>query len=382
MEHPGVGPTRPGVGSGPTGVLERPADDAALDAPPALATAEPLASRRHVRTQASGKGAIAVVFLAGLMWLVVNSQALMTLAAGLVLAVVADGWLARRALAADELDLLPVGDAVAGDALAWTVRVPRLVRPVTMQPAGDRTATLVLVADDQPALLVLPPIGRGVVHVVDLDLRANGPIGLCRAARRYRAVPSRPRIVGPVTAEGADHRPPPSGVSVEHTRPTPRGDDQFRGVRPYRRGDDRRKVHWKATARAGETMVREEEGTGLVTLQVIVDLDRPGADAEEALAIAVPLVDDARRRGWMVQLVTLDATPEPPTSARLGSPMRRGPVAGATSTPGTPVTVAQSVHTTDAIRRQLATAAIGTPIAPPWPGLRCRIGRHGPRWST
>jgi hypothetical protein len=348
---------------------------APLDTPPPLREATPQSSRRRVRTQASGKGAIVVAVLATLMWLVVNSQALITLAMGLLFAVAADGWLARRALAADDLALHPVGEAEDGRPLAWSVEMPRVARPLTLRPAGDRATPPLLVDRDGTTALTLPAVERGVVHVADVDLLASGPIGLCRAARRYRLVPARPRIVGAAAVSDDVRWPQPSGVSVDLTEPTPRGDDQFRGVRPYQRGDERRKVHWKATARAGRTMVREEDGTGFVSLQVVLE-------DGDAAGLAARVVAAGRREGWTVQLVTVDATPDPPEPIVLGSPFRRfpdGPAGGLP--PAETPTVAQVVVGLETARRQLATATTGHPITPPWAGLRCTVTAQGTTWT-
>lgn len=348
-----------------------------LDAPPPLRSAAPQCSRRRVRTQAAGKGAIVVAVLATLMWLVVNSQALITLAAGLVFAVLADGWLARRAVGSEGLTLHPVGEAEAGRPLAWSVESAQVARPTTLRPAGDRATPPLLVDRAGTTALTLPAVERGVVHAADVDLLASGPIGLCRAARRYRLVPARPRIVGPATTTDDVRWPLPSGGSVDLTEPTPRGDDQFRGVRPYQRGDERRKVHWKATARVGRTMVREEDGTGFVSLQVVLE-------DGDAAGLAARIVAAGRREGWTVQLVTVDATPDPPPPAHLGNPFRRftSPLTDIDLSVDEPAgqTVAQLIVGADAARRQLATATTGQPIVPPWSGLRCTVTAEGVRW--
>lgn len=362
------------------------ARDAPRDAPPPLHGADAQATRTRVRTQASGRAAVVVAVLSSLMWLVVNSRALMTLSAGLVFAVVLDAWLARRSLTgtAGQPELHPVGDAEAGRSITWSIGIDRVPRPITVRPAGDRATAPLLVDRRGTAELTLPPRDRGVVHVVDVDLLASGPIGLCRAARRHRLVPARPRVVGPETVTEPVRWPAPAGLAVEMTRPTPRGDDLFRGVRPYQRGDERRKVHWKATARVGRIMVREDEGTGFVALQVVVE------DADAA-GLAAKVVAAGRAEGWAVQLVTLDDTPDPPPPVALGSPFRRLPANAARSSAGSSERsserssdvhpVAQLVPGPEAVRRQLATAVDGTPVTPPWNGIRCRITRAGLDWS-
>lgn len=386
MEQSGAVRTPPQPLIGVIGTPDDPGVDGPLDAPPALSEAEPLSSRRHVRTQAGGKGAIVVAVLASLMWLIVNSQALMTLAMGLLFALVVDGWLARGALPTTPPRLVPVGEAAAGQPSNWRLELDRVRRAVTVRASGLRREQPLLVDTVDPGTITLPATGRGVIHAVHLDVVASGPIGLCRAGRRYRVVPTRPRVVGPGSSAEDVRWPPPAGLSLDLTEPTPRGDDQFRGVRPYQRGDERRKVHWKATARAGETMVREDDGTGYVALQVTVDLgndDRlTDAEADAVVAHAARVVEEGRRQGWTVQLVTFDETPAPPADVPLGSPWRTlPPRATAPKRRAEGRTVAQVVASREVERRQLATAASGHPAAPPWRGLRCRVSSEGLAWS-
>ena len=81
---------------------------------------------------------------------------------------------------------------------------------------------------------------------------------------------------------------------------------QPRGARPYRPGDSRRQVHWRATAHAGELMVRELEGpsTEPITVTVILPLDPTEAErvAERALGTVVQLL----QRGAPVILSTVE----------------------------------------------------------------------------
>ena len=150
----------------------------------------------------------------------------------------------------------------------------------------------------------------------------------------------------------------------------PAGDDLFRSVRPYRFGDERRRVHWKSTARHGELMVRESDGTGVVRARVVVDLGPPGPLAEEVAGQAVGLVEAALARGWQVELVTLDVGDEVPRLQEVGATFGTYP----SLAPPFPMplpTVCALVRTPVEVSRRMATAAYGTPAAPP------SLGRHG-----
>ena len=92
--------------------------------------------------------------------------------------------------------------------------------------------------------------------------------------------------VGPTPLPHDIAWPRPRAAHFGLSESTPIGDEVYRSVRPYVRGDSRRRVHWKASAHHGSLMVKESDGTGIVTLRIVVQLDAPGAGAEVALARA------------------------------------------------------------------------------------------------
>jgi uncharacterized protein (DUF58 family) len=93
-----------------------------------------------------------------------------------------------------------------------------------------------------------------------------------------------------------------------------RGD--FRSLRPYRLGDDRRDVHWRTSARYAEPVVREYERDASETLWVALDLRADeGEAAEEAVETAASLAARAVARGERVALVTNDVIVDPGSGA-------------------------------------------------------------------
>ncbi len=85
-----------------------------------------------------------------------------------------------------------------------------------------------------------------------------------------------------------------------------RGD--FRGLRPYRPGDDPRDVHWRTTARVGAPTVREFERDRSRALWLCLELRAPEGDAAEAAAETVAaLAAAALRRGEAFGVATGDA---------------------------------------------------------------------------
>ncbi len=159
----------------------------------------------------------------------------------------------------------------------------------------------------QRTTLLLPPC-RGVHETVTLDIATAAPFALQWWTRR---------VVLPLPA--ALHVAPrrgrpwslPHGITM---KPAQRIDwvqadiGEPRGARPYRPGDSRRRVHWRATAHAGELMVRELEGPSAepVTVKVTLPSDPDEAErvAERALGTVVQLLE----RGAPVHLATVEAS--------------------------------------------------------------------------
>jgi uncharacterized protein (DUF58 family) len=91
-------------------------------------------------------------------------------------------------------------------------------------------------------------------------------------------------------------------------RPRPGQSGDMMGVRPYRRGDSLRRVHWPQTARHGNLVVCELHAQAVPRVQVVLDdapAIRPGADdaREWAIRIAASFVEGWRARGAEVELI-------------------------------------------------------------------------------
>jgi uncharacterized protein (DUF58 family) len=137
---------------------------------------------------------------------------------------------------------------------------------------------------------------RGRHPLGPLRLRLVDPFGLVlRTTTGSDTVPlvvvPRVRPLGPGGPGGA------SGGSGEGARRSiaVHGEDDV-STRAYRHGDDLRKVHWKATARAGELMVRLEERPWRSQVTVLLDTrSRAHLVAPRRADIPVPAVpgDDA-----------------------------------------------------------------------------------------
>jgi uncharacterized protein (DUF58 family) len=155
---------------------------------------------------------------------------------------------------------------------------------------------------------------------VTLDIATASPFALQWWTRRVvltlpQALYVAPRRGRPESLTLRPHEDQGETVAWAHSET-----GQPRGARPYRPGDSRRDVHWRATAHAGELMVREleEPSTQPITVTVTLPSDPDEAErvAERALGTVVQLLE----RGAAVLLDTVE--PSGPVVAQVTD--RRG----------------------------------------------------------
>jgi uncharacterized protein (DUF58 family) len=178
----------------------------------------------------------------------------------------------------------------------------------------------------------LTPERRGIHEVGPLAVEEHDPfrlMGLRHVAGATSRLVVTPRISdleaepgGQVSSEGESER-------VQ--RRADGGEDDL-GTREYRAGDPLRRVHWRATARHGELMVRQEEQRSSPRSIVLLDTRSAGfplhADDdgdgdrafERAVAFAASVGVHLQRGGYAVQLVETagGSAPGASSSARTG----------------------------------------------------------------
>lgn len=339
-----------------------------------------LRSRRAVRLRPVAIGLLLLAVLAGIVAIGLRSSVLGMLAVAVAGVIALDVATARRALARVQLRISNPVLATLGEAVPFVLDVRGLSQPlVLIRPGswpGPASLTIGL-RRGGPGTVLVDEAHRGVRTEEIVDVVAPGPLGLGEAAVRERLVfPVPLHVAAAPTRHSIDWRDPRTVPLGEATTVT-RGDELFRGVRPYVRGDTRRSIHWPATAHHGTLMVKERDGLEQVALRVVVDLPRPGPDAEAAVARAAWLVEYGVARGWLVQLVTTTGPPPPPLP--LGRPWTAVPRAWgpmvATETAVQRITRAADGHV------QLAAAGVGRPTVEPWPGLTRVVTPEGDRWT-
>ncbi|GGJ81576.1 hypothetical protein GCM10010123_09200 [Pilimelia anulata] len=184
--------------------------------------------------------------------------------------------------------------------------------PVRNLRPGGRTAVRYPVPTDR----------RGVVPVGPLRVRRRDPFDLVRADRehggtgRVRVYPRRHPLAGgpPGVTRSPDGR----------FDRVPAGTITFDALRGYVVGDDLRRVHWRASARAGELLVREHVDTSVPHPVLLLD-DRAAAygdpaDFETACEAVASIVAAACAAGLPITLALVggagvDSGPRRPAGA-------------------------------------------------------------------
>ena len=337
--------------------------------------------RRYLRLRSPGVALSGLALVAVIFWLVSHNKVHLLLGVALVAAVIIDALTARYAMGAVVPSVSGPTALVAGRPTVWTLQVRGVRRPIVVAPCRRPRTHEVRVVDDRPGLVTFPALARGVAHSLLLDLTATGPAGLFECGRRCRVVLPSPVLVGPPPLPHRIEWPVPRAVQFGTTESAPVGDDLFRSVRTYVRGDARRSIHWKATAHHGRLMVRESDGAGIVALRIVVHLPDPGAVADVTASRAAFLAEEALRRGWLVHLVTAAPAQIPVEAAvPLRSPFGPPPLI-----PPRPVAdlqvVDRRVRSTEDVLRALAVASAGSPGVGRSAGLTCVVTPAGMDWS-
>lgn len=219
-----------------------------------------------------------------------------------------------------------------GETVEISVRLEGTKRFVTFfleeeVPAMLGTSPRVAVAEFEP--------GNGVEHTYDLTFWRRGayqvgpltvkwsdPFGL---TERRRTLAGAYEVLVHPSIEPVQDRPltrlwedPP--IRPPLSKPWPTG-LEFYGMRNYVRGDDPRRIVWRAYQRTGELLVRESEQGITDKLTIVLDNNRKthsrgqvSESFEAGIRVAASLADKHLREGYSVTLECNDA--------RLAGPLR------------------------------------------------------------
>ena len=250
---------------------------------------------------------------------------------------------------------LPLASLALGVAGSRGVRFSRSVPPGTHLTAGE-TSGVVLelsrtrfgasraeVVDRLPeprALKFPPPRGgswtarleaplsfprRGVYELGPAEIRVSDPFGLLGFSRTF---PEKTEVVVyPKTHPLPGF--PLRGGDMEAGSQGTRGQrgDEFASLREYRRGDDRRHIHWKSVARTGELFVKEFSLEAPRRHTVALDARREGIrinedEVEDAVSAAASVLRHLSRERLPLRLLCANAAAQATEFGRDEAPYR------------------------------------------------------------
>ncbi len=220
---------------------------------------------------------------------------------------------------------------------------------LTIENAGPSTTPLILAEEqldyalgDRPRF-VIPRMRRGDRQEVHYSVRSHvrgrhrlGPLGVrlrdpFGLSSRVAAISgSSDILVLPRIVPLGSSRPPGSGIGAEGAIPhmvALHGEDDV-SIREYRDGDDLRRIHWPATAKAGELMVRQEDRPARRRAVLVLDsrsAHHHGSGASSSFEWAVTACASVgvhlMESGYAVHLVTDDTAED----GRAGTAMELEP---------------------------------------------------------
>jgi len=172
-----------------------------------------------------------------------------------------------------------------------------------VDPPGEWVAAVGPASGD----VLVRPARRGVLDAVTVEVSSAAPLGLLWWRRILTVRLDAPMEVGPRRLDASLDELSWSGAAgLAETTGGRAGHDTVRSVRPYVPGDAARLVHWPATARWGDVMVREMEDPELPRLAIVADLRYGGGRAENAASRAAGLAEAALAQGVPVWLLTAE----------------------------------------------------------------------------
>jgi uncharacterized protein (DUF58 family) len=235
---------------------------------------------------------------------------------------------------------LPVASLVLGMAGSRGVRYARFVPPGIRLTAGEASsvvlelsrsslgATKAAVVDrmPEPRVLDFPPPKinsrtarleapisfprRGVYELGPAEIRVADPFGLLGFSRLF---PEKTEVVVYPKTHPLPGFPLRGGDMEAGSRGS-RGQrgDEFASLREYRRGDDRRHIHWKSVARTGELFVKEFSLEAPRRHTVVLDLRREGVrvnddEVEDAVSAAASVLRHLDRERLPLRLLCANA---------------------------------------------------------------------------
>ncbi len=274
-----------------------------------------LRPRRRIRFTAGGAVFAAGAFAVGLAAINTGNNLLHLLLGAMLGFIALSGWLSEQALRGLELKRRTPQGVTVGRTVRITYHVTNRKRrfptlAVYLLEEGLPGAALIARLDAGESITVRSEnhfIRRGIYPLEAITLSTAFPFGLFT---KERDVPLPGELVIWPRADRPVPMPAPPGRGNR-----PRYSDasgltlgargEYRGLREYRPGDDPRDIHWRATARTGEPVLKDYDEDGAETVWICLDTrDEPGDPAEGAVEAAASLAARAFQEGRQFALAT------------------------------------------------------------------------------
>jgi uncharacterized protein (DUF58 family) len=167
----------------------------------------------------------------------------------------------------------PSGPATWADRIPWP---PGTAGPGPLPPLSGSVPGVFSESSQTTLRYTVRPPARGVYNVGPLEIEYTDPFGLAGGSVSLGGI--QPLSVIPATVslgEGGPSILSGDGSARLVQRRTSGNDDDLM-TREYRSGDALRRVHWRASARHGELMVRQEEQRTHPEARILLDTRRGG----------------------------------------------------------------------------------------------------------
>ena len=156
----------------------------------------------------------------------------------------------------------------------------------------------------------LPTGERGRVIAGPLTLTVADPLSM--SARRFQIGGRADALVYPAMHPiGPPPRLPGSSFDAVRRSPMAQSGDELYGLRPFQRGDDPRRIHWRSSAHHDELIVRQFEEFSHTHTTLLLDTrnEVAGAEAdserfETMVSAAASICRASQQRGDQIRLIT------------------------------------------------------------------------------
>lgn len=193
-------------------------------------------------------------------------------------------------------------DGTTGEPFSMSLVANYPLRCTPSRPDGEPT----VIPDGEQVSVTMTPPSRGVLASVRVRVATAAPLGLLWwSVERVVKLPQTVEI-SPDVSHGTVFGSESLGDEEGRGRPVPALTGDLRGVRAYRHGDSRRRVHWQATAHTRSLMVRESEESPDNPVRIVAELSDDPASAELEAADIMGAVANLLRAGKRVELETIE----------------------------------------------------------------------------